>query len=83
MGSIPGSAEIETGRYPSQSFLPAHYYEELIEMEDIPIFPEGKCPACGHPGFVARPYQEESKCWHCGAEFYGCDQEVERRILEG
>jgi len=52
-------------------------------MEDIPIFPEGKCPACGHPGFVARPYPEESKCGHCGAEFYGCDKEAGREILEG
>jgi uncharacterized protein (DUF983 family) len=37
---------------------------------------EGKCPNCGNGGFVARPYPEESKCLHCGAEFYGCDQEA-------
>jgi hypothetical protein len=45
---------------------------------------EGKCPNCGKGGFVASPYPEQSKCFFCGAEFYGCcDQEVGREILEG
>jgi uncharacterized protein (DUF983 family) len=61
---------METGINPVESV------KEMSEMTS-------KCPNCGNGGFVAKPYPEQSKCLHCGAEFYGCDQEVGREILEG